>query len=71
MFEEFAKAMAMPTDDEMLERVLSQAKRKKDGHLYANRIALECDLDGLTRDGEYASKILRKHKDIAKRMGLA
>ena len=63
MFEDFAKVLAMLTDDEMLARIISQAKRKKDGHLMANRIAFECDLDGITRGGEYFKVVAKSDKN--------
>lgn len=63
MFEDFVKVLAMLTDDEMLNRIISQAKRKKDGHLMANRIAFECDLDGLTRGGEYFKVVAKSDKN--------
>ena len=63
MFEDFVKVLAMLTDDEMLARIISQAKRKKDGHLMANRIAFECDLDGLTRGGEYFKVVAKSDKN--------
>ena len=63
MFEDFAKVLAMLTDDEMLTRIISQAKRKKDGHLMANRIAFECDLDGITRGGEYFKVVAKSDKN--------
>ena len=63
MFEDFAKVLAMLTDDEMLARIISQAKRKKDGHLMANRIAFECDLDGITRGGEYFKAVAKSDKN--------
>ena len=63
MFEDFAKVLAMLTDDEMLARIISQVKRKKDGHLVANRIAFECDLDGLTRSGEYFKVVAKSDKN--------
>lgn len=63
MFEDFAKVLAMLTDDEMLIRIISQAKRKKDGHLMANRIAFECDLDGITRGGEYFKVVAKSDKN--------
>lgn len=62
MFEDFAKVLAMLTDDEMLTRIISQAKRKKDGHLMANRIAFECDLDGITRGSEYFIVVAKSDK---------
>lgn len=101
--EDFLKVLALLTDEEMQLRVISQAPRKKDGHLIANRIGFNCAMDGAFEDatayfvvaksqtddvldievrrvelnqyspdapGEVASKILRKHKDIVKRMGL-
>lgn len=63
MLEDFAKVLVMLTDDEMLTRIISQAKRKKDGHLMANRIAFECDLDGLTRGGEYFKVVAKSDKN--------
>lgn len=63
MFEDFAKVLAMLTDDEMLTRIISKAKRKKDGHLMANRIAFECDLDGITRGGEYFKVVAKSDKN--------
>lgn len=101
--EDFLKVLALLTDEEMQLRVISQAPRKKDDHLIANRIGFNCAMDGAFEDattyfvvaksqkddcidieirrvelnqyspdapGEVASKILRKHKDIVKRMGL-
>lgn len=101
--EDFLKVLALLTDEEMQLRVISQAPRKKDGHLIANRIGFNCAMDGAFEDattcfvvaksqaddvldievrrvelnqyspvapGEVASKILRKQKDIVKRMGL-
>lgn len=63
MLEDFAKVLVMLTDDEMLVRIISQAKRKKDGHLMANRIAFECDLGGLTRGGEYFKVVAKSDKN--------
>lgn len=47
------RVLALLTDDEMLERVVQVAPRRKDGDLAGGRLAISVDMDGIFDDGTY------------------
>ncbi len=62
LFEDYLKFLALLTDQEVLEDVVSKAPRNKNGHLTANRVVFRYCCAGMRRDGTYYCVQARSEK---------